>query len=546
MKNILGYFVFAYVLLSFMGCGTTSDNTSSDKAKVISKFTLKGLVEDSVTKQPISGVEVSIKAESKNKITNNTGRYEISDISLTSFILTASKSGYWLYNRDINMDRDTNITTRIIKLQPVEIKTISGIIKDSNSTNPIYEAEIIIGKKNTKTDKDGFYQIPMSDIPLGNQKITVSHNNYRKYAGIVLIGSKNIIKDVILKPSHSIPLKFISKSIVSVYENQRTAITLKASSGMDNVVYSIEGNDSNSFNIDKVSGIVSFKVDPDYEIKKVYGFTAIATNNSRNVITQQVTIFINNIVSETKPVFNNVPVSVKENQFKAIDLNATSKVKISNYQIDKNDSASFTVNNLSGVVLFIKAPDYETKKKYTFEAKATDTLGNVATTAIVINILDVNETWNIGNLNTAQIKSYHMFDDGKYKKGKMANFTRDSAKNTVLDKNTKLMWLDNGNSKDMTLDFNNANLYCANITQDYNDWKLPTLMELNTIISHKIKVDGISLDQSFQNINSDNYWSSNTYRLNMNNAWLISFRSGETRTQSKWQSAKVRCVRDTK
>ena len=94
----------------------------------------------------------------------------------------------------------------------------------------------------------------------------------------------------------------------------------------------------------------------------------------------------------TPPTFTSSPTAtVPENQTDAITLKATDTSTPIVYSISGGDSSSFTVDSSSGKVTFKTAPDYETKNKYTFTAKATDAKGNTATQSVVINISDVKE-----------------------------------------------------------------------------------------------------------------------------------------------------------
>lgn len=83
---------------------------------------------------------------------------------------------------------------------------------------------------------------------------------------------------------------FSSASSASVLENQTSAITLLASDEQD-ITYSISDgvaneDDGEFFNVDAVSGVVTFKQAPDYENKQdfdqdnTYRFTAIATDEA--------------------------------------------------------------------------------------------------------------------------------------------------------------------------------------------------------------------------------------------------------------------------
>lgn len=83
--------------------------------------------------------------------------------------------------------------------------------------------------------------------------------------------------------------KFISLSQVDVFENQTGALTLIAKSPYK-ITYSIISGDSKSFIVDDITGQVTFKTAPDFEVKNSYSFTAIATSEQGGKAEQVVTV----------------------------------------------------------------------------------------------------------------------------------------------------------------------------------------------------------------------------------------------------------------
>ncbi len=87
---------------------------------------------------------------------------------------------------------------------------------------------------------------------------------------------------------------FTSLSTVTVAENQIDAITLVATDA-NTVTYSISGGDGSDFNVNANTGVVTFKIAPDFETKDTYTFTSTATDEKGNEETQDVTIDISDI-----------------------------------------------------------------------------------------------------------------------------------------------------------------------------------------------------------------------------------------------------------
>ena len=88
---------------------------------------------------------------------------------------------------------------------------------------------------------------------------------------------------------------FTNVDSVQVSENQTAAITLSAiDTNARTITYSIAGKDATSFVVDTTSGVVTFKVAPDYEQKKLYTFIAMA-NNGTSISYQTITINIKDL-----------------------------------------------------------------------------------------------------------------------------------------------------------------------------------------------------------------------------------------------------------
>ncbi|MDQ7085784.1 MAG: cadherin domain-containing protein, partial [Sulfurovum sp.] len=357
---------------------------------------------------------------------------------------------------------------------------------------------------------------------------------------------------------------FTSTDTVTVAENQTNAIDLNATDA-NTITYSISGIDSADFDINASSGMVTFKVAPDYETKIAYAFVATASDGI-NTIQQNVTINISN-VDDTAPVFtSDDTVSVAENQTDAITLVATDANNIS-YSISGGASSDFDVNSSSGVVTFQVAPDFETLDTYSFRATATDEIGNSVTQEVTINVYDVQEAQ--APKKTGQIKSYDkdgteiiddsLKDDGFYQAGIDYSYTRDDTEATVTDTITGLMWADDASVASVqklwvtedsyTLGnyFNTsgdtATGYCAALTlANYSDWRLPSRVELQGIVLDN-EYDPAIDKNIFENTASGGYWSSTSRVFSTSNAWYVDFNDGASDDDAKNSSHYVRCVR---
>lgn len=180
---------------------------------------------------------------------------------------------------------------------------------------------------------------------------------------------------------------FTSSNAYSVKENESFSLTLISTDKDANSVvkYSITGGNAQ---VDESSGKVTFTQNFDYETAKTINLEASA-NDLVNTTKQNITITVLD-VDENPPVFtSSATVNVNENLTEAITLVATDANTLT-YSISGGDSASFNINGVSGIITFKVASDYETKKSYTFEAKASDGI-NITTQNITINILNLND-----------------------------------------------------------------------------------------------------------------------------------------------------------
>lgn len=143
-------------------------------------------------------------------------------------------------------------------------------------------------------------------------------------------------------PSDTTSPVFTSSNSVSVNENLTTAITLNVSDS-STVTYFLSGTDSEYFNVNSSTGVVTFKIAPDYEVKSLYEFTAIAKDSSNNSSSQKVSINISD-VEEIGTFIDDVVSGIKY-----VNGSITSYTDINgNFQYDEssNISTSFYLGNI--------------------------------------------------------------------------------------------------------------------------------------------------------------------------------------------------------
>ncbi len=119
------------------------------------------------------------------------------------------------------------------------------------------------------------------------------------------------------------------------------------------------------------------------------------------------------------------------------------------------------------------------------------------------------------------------------------------AKGTIVtpENNTSLVWEDSLHNTEEKVTYNEATEYCNTLKLgDLNDWRVPTLSELLTIVDlSKYKP---AVLKGFEHIDDDTlYWSSTVYVGDKGDYWGVNFKDGSTDNASGIYDRYIRCVR---
>jgi len=121
-----------------------------------------------------------------------------------------------------------------------------------------------------------------------------------------------------------------------------------------------------------------------------------------------------------------------------------------------------------------------------------------------------------------------------------ADFIRDDTKEVVQDTFSNLMWQDDTNST--TKNLTTSISYCEGLSLgSFTDWRLPNIHELYLLADRSKSNPAIS--SVFQNIQTNNYWSSTSHNSISGNVWNINFKDGATGIDKSSNYNYVRCVR---
>lgn len=167
-------------------------------------------------------------------------------------------------------------------------------------------------------------------------------------------------------------------------------------------------------------------------------------------------------------------------------------------------------------------------------------------------------------LKTGQVTSYDedgtrvsdgsIKDDGYYQLGAARSYSRRG--DVVIDNTTGLEWQDTEVLKKAWItranwDAKNYNdtsgdtaaSYCTKLILDGDDWRLPSIEELQTLVDNGYREPSVT-PGTFNNfpLYDYDYWS-NAYVSDATKAWFVAFSSGYSGTTDKFLYRYVRCVR---
>jgi VCBS repeat-containing protein len=169
--------------------------------------------------------------------------------------------------------------------------------------------------------------------------------------------------------------------------------------------WSLGGTDAALFDIDSVTGVVTFKAAPNFEVpadvgtNNVYDITVTASDGALSSTARAVAIAVTN-VAETPVVTSGGTASLAENAT-GIVYEATGSVVEAGttriWSLGGGDRALFDIDAATGAVTFKTAPDFEapgdagTNNVYDITVTASDGALSSAAQAVAITVTNVNE-----------------------------------------------------------------------------------------------------------------------------------------------------------
>lgn len=129
----------------------------------------------------------------------------------------------------------------------------------------------------------------------------------------------------------------------------------------------------------------------------------------------------------------------------------------------------------------------------------------------------------LGSIQSGQTTIYSDYDDGWYGRGRARSF-KDNGDGTVTDLSTGLEWLKDptGAGIGARLNFTNAVNTCDGfVFAGHDDWRLPTIQELSTLINVTGTIETKPITDEIFEGEIYRYWSSTTYVDVASLAWSV-------------------------
>ncbi len=149
--------------------------------------------------------------------------------------------------------------------------------------------------------------------------------------------------------------------------------------------------------------------------------------------------------------------------------------------------------------------------------------------------------------DTEQSVSYASIfdDDADYAPALSQPSYTDNGNGTITDNRTGLIWLKDPEATvvNSTYTWTNAIAACETLSYVYNDWRLPNIRELESIVDYGTAASAKINATYFPNTQGDYYLSSTTYTPNTASVWFVLFSNGYVSFFSKGGAGRVRCVR---
>ncbi|MDA9196509.1 S8 family serine peptidase, partial [Gammaproteobacteria bacterium] len=316
---------------------------------------------------------------------------DISTDGVLSFVSPPDYETQSSYTATLTVNDGVNSRTQDITVNVTNVNDNSPVFT-SSATFSAAENQTAINTV-TATDADGddvTFKVSGSELAITSTGVLTfasapDYETKSSYTATVTAtdGTNSTTQDITVNVTdvNDVPV-FTSGSIFSAAENQTAIGTVTATDDEgEGVTFTVYGSELAI----TLAGVLTFASAPDYETKSSYTATVTASDDT-NSTSQEITVNITDV--------NEVPVFTSSATFNAAE-NQTAIDTVTATDAD-GDSVTFTVSGselaitTAGVLTFVSAPDFETKKLYKATVTASDGT-NTADQTIKVKVTDAND-----------------------------------------------------------------------------------------------------------------------------------------------------------
>lgn len=162
----------------------------------------------------------------------------------------------------------------------------------------------------------------------------------------------------------------------------------------------------------------------------------------------------------------------------------------------------------------------------------------IIATIIIMFINSCGELENQGNYTNTDI----LINQNSYIIDYSTRFSRDEINNLVIDNNNKIVWQDNKDVINLSKTFQEAEEYCSSLDTLHLNWRLPTIMELSSIIQDSPKNN--HTNTIFKHTRGVFYFSGTRFSGDASSLWGVHFKVGFKIWIRGYKKSYSRCVAD--
>lgn len=202
MKKFSPYLLILWLLATCFITGCGSDYPDSPVHDPVSSTgSVRGIVTNAVTNQPISSVTVSTPgvSETLQVTTQADGSYFLQTVPVGSFVLTFSSPGFSTQQQTVSILNGQETIFNLAML-PLGAGTVSGQVTDAVSGLAVANATITSGALTTTSDAGGNYTL--TNLAIGQATVTAAATGFTNSTAVLqIVADQGATQNFVLSPT---------------------------------------------------------------------------------------------------------------------------------------------------------------------------------------------------------------------------------------------------------------------------------------------------------------------------------------------------------